>query len=420
MNAYLPVMRTAVGLALTASLGAASVYLYQRPTEPQNEAASCCALRGTATEIVVTQPPLLASSNSVAEVISQSLIVPDTLLFDQRGRPVRFYTDLVRGQVVAINFIFTSCKGVCPPLGASFGKLEASLKGKGVRLISVSVDPVNDTSERLETWARQFDAGPDWTLVTGAKQDVDGLLRSLGVFSADKADHSPFVLIGNDRAGAWRRIHGLSPIERIRDVIEEMGSQSIVETDRMAAADDLSPDTPAGRYFTDVPLANQYGKTMRLYSDLLRDKVVVINVFFTSCKNTCPVMMSSFQRLQEHLGNRLGRDVHLLSFTVDPENDDVQTLRDYAKRVDAHPGWFLLTGSKENLALALAKLGLAASRREEHSNIFIIGNDATHLWKKVRGLAQVEQTIASLDEVIEDRRGEPRSDPPEQVIGESQ
>ena len=167
------------------------------------------------------------------------------------------------------------------------------MRGRGLRLISVSVDPVSDTAERLEAWARQFGAGPDWTLVTGAKQDVDGLLRALGVFSVDKVNHSPFVLLGNDSAGTWRRIHGLSPVETIRAAVEAISPQTRGETDTVDLTADLGADSPARRYFTDVLLVNQHGKTMRLYSDLLRDKVVVIHVFFSACKNTCPVMMSA-------------------------------------------------------------------------------------------------------------------------------
>jgi cytochrome oxidase Cu insertion factor (SCO1/SenC/PrrC family) len=328
------------------------------------------------------------------------LTIPDTTLADQRGRPVRFYSDLVKGRTVAINFIFTSCKGVCPPLGARFAALERALEGRGVRLISVSVDPVNDTPARLADWSSRFGAGPDWTLLTGTRQDVDGLLKALGVFSPDKANHSPFVLIGNDRTGEWRRIHGLSPVDTIKLAIEALHPSPPPAAAGLSA--DAEPDSPARRYFSDVPLVNQHGETLRLYSDLLRGKVVVIHVFFASCKNTCPLMMSTFQKLQDHLGDRLGRDVSLLSLTVDPANDTPEVLKDYAARVGARPGWHLLTGPGANVRLALAKLGQLVEEREQHSNIFIIGNESTGLWKKVRGLDPAEPIIALMDGVIAD------------------
>ena len=98
---------------------------------------------------------------------------------------------------------------------------------------------------------------------------------------------------------------------------------------------------------------NQYGETMRLYSDLLRGKVVVIHVFFSKCSNTCPLMLATDQKLQDHLGDRLGRDVHLISLTVDPENDRWESLRDYAGRLKARSGWYFLTGSREDVGFAL-------------------------------------------------------------------
>jgi cytochrome oxidase Cu insertion factor (SCO1/SenC/PrrC family) len=407
MIPHILIKRLFLGLALFGSLGAASLYLHRPPGEPDDNLAECCKVNDSvsipATE-TLPPPPEAAAPDTV--VLSRPLTIPDTTLVDQRGRAVRFYSDLVKGQTVAINFIFTSCKGACPPLGAKFAALERALEGRGVKLISVSVDPVNDTPGRLADWASRFGAGPDWTLVTGAKQDVDGLLKALGVFSSEKANHSPFVLIGNDRTGAWRRIHGLSPLEKIKFAIGTLHTPE----PRGAAepSPGAEPDSPARRYFTDVPLVNQRGETMRLYSDLLRGKVVVIHVFFASCKNTCPLMMSTFQKLQAHLGDRLGREVSLLSLTVDPENDTQEVLKDYAARVDAHAGWHLLTGPKENVRLALARLGQVVEEREQHSNIFIIGNESTGLWKKVRGLDPAGQIIAVLDGVIADDGGPAR------------
>jgi protein SCO1 len=390
MSNRLTIVRWAAGVGLVASLGMAA--LYARPSRSTPESPP----EGGAP----SRPEVKASPPEVGAVdLSSPLVVPDTPLVDQDGKPVRFHSDLVKGQVVAINFIFTTCQGVCPPMGTTFSKLAADLKGRGVRLISVSVDPVNDTPARLAAWGRKYGAGPGWTLVTGAKQDVDGLLRSLGVFSADKANHSPFILLGDDRKGTWRRIHGLSPPEAILAGIEAMTGPSRVGN--------VEPQSAGHRYFSDVPLVDQHGRTVRLYSDLIRDKVVVIHVFFSACKNTCPVMMATYQKLQDHLGDRLGRDVLLISFTVDPSNDQPEDLNNLATRMDAKPGWLLLTGTKSNLTTALSKLGLAVERREDHSNIFLIGNDRTQLWKKVRGLSPVDQIIASLDEVIADQGDNP-------------
>ena len=142
------------------------------------------------------------------------MTIPDVELLDQDGRKVRFYTDLVKGKTVAINFIFTTCTTVCPPLGATFARVQKELgggAGRGdVRLISISVDPATDTPERLKAWGAKFRAAEGWTLVTGQKPQVDELLRALGASTAAPADHTPTVLIGNDAAGQWTRSYGLA------------------------------------------------------------------------------------------------------------------------------------------------------------------------------------------------------------------
>jgi protein SCO1/2 len=161
--------------------------------------------------------------------------------------------------------------------------------------------------------------------------------------------------------------------------------------------------SPAQKYFGDVPLVNQDGKEMRLYSDLIKDKVVVIDVMFTSCTGVCPVMSSTFAKIQNRLGDRLGKDVHLISISVDPVNDTPARLKEYAARFNAKPGWYFVTGPKENVDAALRKLGQYVENREAHQNLFLIGNDRTGLWKKAFGLAKPEEIFPVVDSVLNDK-----------------
>jgi protein SCO1/2 len=162
-------------------------------------------------------------------------------------------------------------------------------------------------------------------------------------------------------------------------------------------------DSPAKHYFTDVILVNQSGERMRFYSDLIKGRVVVINVFFSSCHGSCPVMMKTFQKLQDWLGDRLGKDVYLISMSVDPEMDTPEKLKEYAAQLGAKRGWYFVTGEKQNMELALRKIGQYVAVREDHSNIFILGNETTGLWKKAFGLAKIEDLIAIVESVIDDR-----------------
>ena len=158
----------------------------------------------------------------------------------------------------------------------------------------------------------------------------------------------------------------------------------------------------AEKYFTDVALINQKGEQMRLYSDLLKGKVVIINSFFTSCPSVCPPMTANLAKVQEWLGDRLGKDVHLISISVDPATDTPPRLREYAERFKAKDGWHFLTGQKANLDLALTKLGQYVNNRDDHLTVIIIGNERTGLWKKAFGLARPEELIKVVESVLSD------------------
>lgn len=162
-------------------------------------------------------------------------------------------------------------------------------------------------------------------------------------------------------------------------------------------------ESPSAHYFGEIPLVNQDGQTMRLYSDVLKGRVVVINAMFTQCTGACPMMSDSFVKIQDWLGDRLGKDIFLISISVDPTNDTPAKLKEYAARFKARPGWYFLTGSKENVNAALAKLGQAVEAREAHTNLFLVGNDKTGLWKKAFGLAPAKDLIPVVESVLNDK-----------------
>ena len=163
-----------------------------------------------------------AETTKVSSGEYSKMNIPDVELLDQDGRKIHFYTDLVKGQTVVINFIFTTCTTICPPLGATFARVQKELVGRDVRLISISVDPATDTPERLKAWGEKFHAGEGWTFVTGNKPDVDELLRALGASSARREDHSPTVLIGNDAHGTWTRTYGLANTTKLVQIINDV------------------------------------------------------------------------------------------------------------------------------------------------------------------------------------------------------
>lgn len=190
--------------------------------------------REETTPAAVVVPPTSddSSNNSAAsetvktgdETATAAPQIPDANVLDQNGQPVRFYTDLVKDKTVAINFIFTTCTTICPPLTATMRRVQQNLGervGRDVQLISISVDPATDTPARLLDFSAKFKAAPGWTFVTGGKPEIDALLRALGAAVGDRNDHTPMLLVINDRTKKWTRTYGLAKPATISALITE-------------------------------------------------------------------------------------------------------------------------------------------------------------------------------------------------------
>jgi cytochrome oxidase Cu insertion factor (SCO1/SenC/PrrC family) len=173
--------------------------------------------------------PVKAPASETGDANSfSSASIPDISVYDQNGKRHNFYSDLIKGKTVAINFIFTTCTTICPPLTATFRRVQQDLPTNApeAKLISISVDPATDKPERLRDFAAKFKAGPGWTFVTGDETEIASLLRALGAAVADKNDHTPVILIGNDVAGYWTRAYGLSsPSVLVKAIAEAANRQ---------------------------------------------------------------------------------------------------------------------------------------------------------------------------------------------------
>src|SRR5690242_8039438 len=83
--------------------------------------------------------------------------IPDVVVLDQNNQKVHFYSDLVKGKIVAVNFMFTTCTTICSPMTANLARVQKKLLARGeknVHLISVSVDPEGDTPDKLKKIGR--------------------------------------------------------------------------------------------------------------------------------------------------------------------------------------------------------------------------------------------------------------------------
>lgn len=151
--------------------------------------------------------------------------LPALAVQDQDARWQDFRSEVLEGHLVAVNFVFTRCQGICPVLGAQFAELERALHdaGTGVQLLSISLDPGYDSAERLAQWGERLGRKSGWTLLTGEVESVQRLLRALGMGAGDPWSHAPVTwLIDARQPGApprCERLAGLRTPSELTDLL---------------------------------------------------------------------------------------------------------------------------------------------------------------------------------------------------------
>jgi len=151
----------------------------------------------------------------------------DTQLLTQDGEEVRFYSDVLKDQIVVINFIFTNCQGACPmmtqKLRIARDSLDAEVANK-IRFVSISIDPERDTPEAMRQFAEKQHADGDWVFLTGARENIDLVVKKLGQYYPDVDEHSTLMIAGNVKTRLWMKLPPqLSPAgvaEKLRDLVD--------------------------------------------------------------------------------------------------------------------------------------------------------------------------------------------------------
>ncbi|WP_437630516.1 SCO family protein [Sorangium sp. So ce854] len=174
------------------------------------------------------------------------------------------------------------------------------------------------------------------------------------------------------------------------------GEPAPARTRAQVAGASASADAAAA-YFTDTELVDQDGRPRRFYTDLLRGRKVLIHFIFTSCKGACPTMTANLARVQALLGKRAGKEVTILTITVDPVNDTPRVLKQYAARFNAGPGWRFLTGTPQNVETVLGRLGGLTKKPEEHTSTLLIGDTTTGMWLKAVATERPETIVRLVD-----------------------
>src|SRR4051812_10830556 len=148
------------------------------------------------------------------------------------------------------------------------------------------------------------------------------------------------------------------------------------------------------RLIPDVTLTNQDGETVNFY-DLVKGRTVAIDLIYTTCQYACPLESARLARMQQLLGDRMGKDIFFISISIDPEHDTPAALKAYAQKYDAGPGWIFLTGKLSDIDMLSRKLGLWSDpslSQDGHTPMLLIGNEATGQWTQTSALDNPKYT----------------------------
>jgi len=161
-------------------------------------------------------------------------------------------------------------------------------------------------------------------------------------------------------------------------------------------------DAIRARYFPNVDLLTHDGRQVRLYDDLVKGKIMLLNFMFASCDRICPRVTDNLVKVQRLLGEKVGRDVFMYSFTLDPKHDTPEALAAYVKMHNVGPGWTFLTGKPATLEELRRRLGFVDpdpkrdADRENHIGNVRYGNEERLLWGACPGMSNPSYIVESL------------------------
>jgi protein SCO1/2 len=143
---------------------------------------------------------------------------------------------------------------------------------------------------------------------------------------------------------------------------------------------------PRADYFPNYEVHDHQGRTLRFYDDVIAGKVVLVNFTYVNCQGSCPAAVMNLKKVYKELGDRVGRDIHMISLTIKPAEDTPEKLAEYVKTHRIGPGWTFLTGKPEEIEVLRRKLGFYSTDPAEdvlkntHIGIVRIGNEKLDRW----------------------------------------
>jgi len=163
------------------------------------------------------------------------------------------------------------------------------------------------------------------------------------------------------------------------------------------------------QHLPNIPMITHEGKRVFFYDDLVRDRIVTLNFFFAKCDEICPLVTANLAKVEKLLGDQVGRDIHMYSFTLKPQEDTVEVIRNYRKKFGAGPGWTFLTAKPEEMEKLRKGIGFTYpdpaidKDKTQHIGNVRYGNEPLMYWAACPGMAHAEFLAESLEWIIHPR-----------------
>jgi protein SCO1/2 len=160
------------------------------------------------------------------------------------------------------------------------------------------------------------------------------------------------------------------------------------------------------QHLPNLPLITHEGKSVRFYDDLIKDKIVSLNFFYANCDEICPLVMANLSKVQTLLGSQIGRDIFMYSFTLKPEEDTLDVLRQHRERYHAKPGWTFLTAKPDDMEKIRKAIGFTYPEpaidkdKTQHIGNIRYGNEPLMLWSACPGMAHAKWIAETLEWAI--------------------
>lgn len=160
------------------------------------------------------------------------------------------------------------------------------------------------------------------------------------------------------------------------------------------------------QHLPNLPLISHEGKRVLFYDDLIKNKAVTLNFFFANCDEICPLVTANLARVQKLMGNQVGRDIHMYSFTLKPEEDTVQVIREYRKKYGARPGWTFFTAKPQDIETLRRAIGFSYpdpvidADKTQHIGNIRYGNEPLMYWSACPGMAKPRWVTETLELMI--------------------